>query len=122
MRRMAGHGGPHLQRVLRSDGHRVVYEAPLGSSCGWSDRAGAARLVLGICRALAGPHGEGVAHGALADSLVVEETGPTLLVAGRAPRDRSPGDDLVELIDLLRRLGGDSVRSEERRVGNEGSS
>jgi serine/threonine-protein kinase len=109
LRVMARYGGPHLQRVLRIDRSRVVYEAPLGPPCGWVDRPGAGRLVLGICRALAGPHGEGVAHGALAESIVVEETGPTLLVAGRGPRDRSPGDDLVELVDLLRRLGGDAV-------------
>ncbi len=111
LRVMARHGGPHLQRVLRIEPARAVYEAPLGPGAGWVDRAAAARLVLGVCRALAGPHGDGVAHGALAGAIVVEESGPTVLVAGRGPadaalRDRSPGDDLVELIDLLRRLGG----------------
>src|SRR5262249_40448010 len=30
LRKMARHGGPHLQRVLRIDGDRVVYEAVIG--------------------------------------------------------------------------------------------
>jgi eukaryotic-like serine/threonine-protein kinase len=116
LRGMARHGGPHLQRVLRIEprpgGARVVYEAPVGPPLGWVDRRAAARVALGLCRALAGPHAEGLAHGALAGAILVEETGPTLLVAGRAALtmlDRSPGDDLVELVEILRRQAGEAA-------------
>jgi serine/threonine-protein kinase len=115
LRAMARHGGPRLQRVLRierlPDGAtRAVYEAPLGAPPGRLDRAGAARLVLETCRALAGPHADGVAHGAIDGSLVFEEPGPTLLVAGRAPADgATPAGDLTELMALARRLAGDEA-------------
>ena len=116
LRGMAQNGGPHLQRVLRierdGDAAQVVYEAPLGALLGSppatppdqildkasaADRSAAARLVLALCRALAGPHAAGIAHGALADSVVLEESGPTVLVAGRAPCEGSLADDVAFL-------------------------
>lgn len=117
LRAMARHGGPHLQRVLRieRDGGtaRLVYEAPVGAplapspkAVGTTDLAAEARLLLGLCRALAGPHAEGVAHGSLARSIVVEANGPMVFIAGRLPGAGTPGDDLRYLQELARGTAG----------------
>ncbi len=52
--------------------------------------------------ALAPVHAEGIAHGAVLRSVVREETGPTLLVAGRAPSGSAPEADLADLARLTR--------------------
>ncbi|HEX2573012.1 MAG TPA: protein kinase [Polyangia bacterium] len=108
LRTMARHGGPHLQRVLRIEAQagRVIYEAPLGPPpVRPLAPPAAARLVWGLVQALAGPHGEGVAHGDLrSDAVVLEESGPTLLVAGHGPSLRGVHEDLADLGVLLREL------------------
>ena len=97
LRLLARHGGPHLQRILRIMKGRVIYEAVLGPPVtGKLDEAARARL-LSTLKPL---HDTGAAHGAVASSLVVDEGGPTLLVAGRAPTAASPEDDLRALAAL----------------------
>jgi eukaryotic-like serine/threonine-protein kinase len=101
LRAMARAGGPHLQRVLRLEklptgALRVVYEAVSGRPVAPAalDARGRARL-----RAALGPlHDAGVAHGAIATSIVLEDWGPTLVVAGRRPTDgASPERDRAAL-------------------------
>lgn len=105
LRIMARYGGPHLQRVLRIEAQtgRVIYEAPLGPSPRQPlSSLAAARLVWGLVHALSGPHGEGVAHGGLrSDTVVLEESGPTLLVAGHGPNLRTTQEDFIDLRTLL---------------------
>ena len=97
LRQMARHGGPYLQRVLRIEGDRVVYEAVVGPPPSEKLSAGArARLA----KALQPLHDAGVAHGSVASSLVVDESGPTLLVAGRRPTEATPKDDVGQLAAL----------------------
>jgi tetratricopeptide (TPR) repeat protein len=102
LRAFARHGGPHLQRVLRiSDAERseagivrIIYEAVLGPPpSGKLDERARSRLLS----ALQPLHDIGVAHGAIADSLVVDEGGPTLLVAGRGPTGATVDDDVRAL-------------------------
>jgi hypothetical protein len=92
---MARHGGPHLQRVLRIEGDRVIYEAILGAApSGPLD--GRTRQLLQ--RTLKPLHDAGVAHGSLASSLLLDEGGATLLVAGRGPQaGAAPSGDLAAL-------------------------
>jgi serine/threonine protein kinase len=93
LRHFARHGGPRLQRILRIDGNRVIYEAIVGPPPAQLDERGRAQL-----RAALQPlHDAGVAHGAVPESLLLDETGPVLLVAGRAPHDAHPADDLAAL-------------------------
>jgi serine/threonine-protein kinase len=100
LRAIARHGGPRLQRVLRieklTDGWRAVYEAVAGARV---ERlpAGAAKLLE---RALAPLHAAGFAHGSPAQSLILEEHGPTLLVAGRSPTALTPADEQLLLTKL----------------------
>jgi hypothetical protein len=51
-------------------------------------------------RVLGPLHASGIAHGQVATSLVVEESGPTLLVAGRGPTGATPEDDRAALRKL----------------------
>ena len=91
-----------------------------GSESGWFDglpkaigRAALAsehqvglRVAQALARALGGPHGESVAHGGLRlDAIVLEDAGPTLLVAGRGVPGRAPADDLRDALALVRALG-----------------
>ena len=103
LRALARHGGPSLQRVLRiekmPDGsHQAVFEAVNGATPRPAGLDAGARARLD--RALAPLHAEGIAHGSPAASIVIEEHGPTLLVAGRAPHASSPDDDRRELAAL----------------------
>jgi eukaryotic-like serine/threonine-protein kinase len=92
LRAFARHGGPHLQRILRITENRIIYEAVLGPS-GKLDERTRERL-LSALRPL---HDIGIAHGAIPDSLVADEGGATLLVAGRAPTGATPEHDLRAL-------------------------
>jgi serine/threonine-protein kinase len=105
LRLMARHGGPGLQRVLRIDlsglsgpRARVIYEAPRGhllqpgEALRGEERAVLERVLRGLAQ-------EGGAHGAVAGSVLREESGVLLLVAGRGPllRDGHEGEDLRDL-------------------------
>jgi tetratricopeptide (TPR) repeat protein len=94
LRHMARHGGPHLQRVLRIIDRRVIYEAVLGPSPTEKLDDHARACLRAALRPL---HDAGVAHGALADSLVMDEGGPTILVAGHGPGSGTPTDDLMAI-------------------------
>jgi eukaryotic-like serine/threonine-protein kinase len=94
LRAIARHGGPRLQRILRierlSDGaHQVVYEAVTGTPAAALDEP-ALKL---LATALAPLHAEGVSHGSLSSSTVLEAHGPIVLVAGRAPQPIKPEDE-----------------------------
>jgi serine/threonine-protein kinase len=80
LKAMARHGGPHLQRVLRIDGNRVIYEAIAGST-GALDESARQKVLA----ALAPIHDAGFQHGSLRESILLDENGPIILVAGRAP-------------------------------------
>jgi serine/threonine-protein kinase len=99
LRAIASHGGPRLQRILRiekqAEGWRVVYEAVAGAR----PPSLSAQAVAELRRALQPLHAAGVAHGSVAQSVVLEEHGPTLLVAGRAP-GMSPVEELAQLEQL----------------------
>jgi serine/threonine-protein kinase len=94
LRLLARHGGPHLQRILRIIEARVIYEAIFGPPPQTLDEPSRARLL----RVLQPLHDAGVAHGSVATSLVVDEGGATLLVAGRAPGDATADDDRAALV------------------------
>jgi len=100
LRALARHGGPHLQRVLRieqrPDGARAVYEAVSGARPSRLPHAAVEQLL----RALAPLHAAGGTHGSVAQSLVLEEQRPTLLVAGRAPTKVTPVEEQAELLSL----------------------
>jgi hypothetical protein len=105
LRAMARAGGPHLQRVLRIErlgdgGVRAVFEAVNGRPVNAAARSLSDGQRAQLRAALAPLHATGTAHGALASSLVLEESGPTILVAGRAPTGASPADDLAALTAL----------------------
>ncbi|HZS38722.1 MAG TPA: protein kinase [Polyangia bacterium] len=96
LRALARHGGPRLQRVLRIErmadgGGRVVFEAVSGRPTAPRDLDAAERARL--ADALEELHASGAAHGAIAESIVREDFGPTLIVAGRRPRGATPDDD-----------------------------
>lgn len=115
LRRMARHGGPGLQRVLRIDisaghghgqaGARVIYEAPRGhllqpgEALREEERAALAQVLRGLAQ-------EGGAHGAVAGSVLREESGALLLVGGRGPlgwpagrtEAQAAADDVRELL------------------------
>jgi hypothetical protein len=102
LRAMARAGGPRLQRVLgiergEDEGGCAVFEAVSG-------RAPSGKLapaeVARLAAALAPLHAEGLAHGAIQSSVVLEEPGLTLLVAGRQPTDATPADDRAALAEL----------------------
>jgi hypothetical protein len=111
LRTMARFGAPHLQRVLsiappsaaaeasRGPDGSAVYEAVVGPRVAAPLREQARAAVL---RALAPIHALGVAHGSVAASLLIDELGPTLLVAGRGPSG-APADDVAELDRLATR-------------------
>jgi serine/threonine-protein kinase len=102
LRALAKLGGPGLQRILRIEkmadgGHRVVYEAHVGAPAA---PASVPRASLrAVERALAPLHAAGLAHGAVASSILVEDWGAVLLVAGRAPSG-APADDDAQLAAL----------------------
>ncbi|HEY7953721.1 MAG TPA: protein kinase [Polyangia bacterium] len=105
LRALARHGGPRLQRILRitrlpGGGAEAVFEAVAGPR---PSRLTPAE-VIALAHALEPLHAAGIAHGAIADSLVVEEHGPILLCAGRAPKGRRPEDDLRDLDRLTSTL------------------
>lgn len=109
LKAMARHGGPGLQRILSidhaADGARVVYEVVRGSPLSSVTEASVALApdeARRLARALAPVHAEGIAHGAVLSSVVREETGPTLLVAGRAPSGGSRAADDADLATLTR--------------------
>src|SRR5439155_16318042 len=96
LRALARHGGPRLQRVLRIErladgGGRVVFEAVNGKPTPPRELDAAERARL--LEAVEALHDSGAAHGAIAESIVREDFGPTLIVAGRAPRGATPDDD-----------------------------
>jgi hypothetical protein len=79
------------------EGDSVIYEAILGPPPSQKlDERTRARLM----KTLRPLHDAGVAHGALAGSLVTDEGGATLLVAGRRPLAASPATDLAALAAL----------------------
>jgi serine/threonine-protein kinase len=97
-------GGPRLQRVLRlerlGDGRlRVVYEAVTGRTPR-PPRLGR-RDYDRLLRALAPLHAAGVAHGSVAEAIVLEDHGPALLTAGRRPRTVSVDEERAQLAALL---------------------
>ncbi|HUS65644.1 MAG TPA: protein kinase [Kofleriaceae bacterium] len=103
LKALGRHGGPNLQRVLRIEplaegGHQVVFEAIIGPTPRPPELSPPA--LERLRRALAPLHADGLAHGSLADSIVLEEHGPTLLVAGRRPTAKSPDDERKELQGL----------------------
>jgi hypothetical protein len=87
LKAMARNGGPHLQRVLRiivDEGeNRVIYEAIAGAP-GAIDES-AKRQILAALKPI---HDAGFAHGSLKESILFDENGPIVLVAGRAPTDK----------------------------------
>jgi serine/threonine-protein kinase len=104
LRALARHGGPGLQRILRierlPDGaHRVVYEAHVGAPA--APASVPRDSLLAVERALAALHAHGGSHGSVASSVIVEDWGSVLLVAGRAPSG-TPDNDRVELAALTR--------------------
>ncbi len=105
LRALARFGGARLQRVLRlepiGDGLlRVVYEAVAGRTP--RPPTLTAREEALLVRALAPLHAAGVAHGNIADAVVLEEHGPTLLVAGRRPGAATVDDDRAQLAALVK--------------------
>jgi hypothetical protein len=68
-----------------------------------------------VARALAGPHTEGVAHGAVPRALVhetlVDDSSTTLLVSGQAPPppEHTPAHDLEHLLTFARALAPDAA-------------
>jgi hypothetical protein len=78
---------------------RVVYEAVAGRTP--RPPALTAREHALLLRALAPLHAAGVAHGNIADAVVLEEHGPTLLVAGRRPGAATVADDHAQLAALV---------------------
>ncbi len=108
---MARHGGAHLQRVLAMEGERVVYETCLAEPLPVRlDRGMARRVVRAVCRALEGIHGEGAAHGAIAQAIRIGPEAPLLLVAGVPSREQTPQGDLVELVERVAAAGWPELR------------
>lgn len=104
LRAMARLGGPRLQRVLRleplADGAlRVVYEALSGRSPISPSLTPAAGALL--ARALEPLHQLGLTHGSISDSLLFEQHGPVLLLAGRRPTPKSVPEEERELAQLI---------------------
>jgi serine/threonine-protein kinase len=97
LRALARHGGPRLQRVLRIDRTTdlAVFEAVSGRPLAPHDLPAPDRARL--LEALEPLHASGHAHGAIATSVVREDFGPTLLVAGRRPSSRTPAEDRRDL-------------------------
>lgn len=104
LRAVARVGGARLQRVLRiepvADGTtRVVYEALAGKTPRRPTLTRRQHELL--VRALAPLHAAGVAHGSVAASLVLEDHGPALLIAGRRPSRITIEEELRELSSLI---------------------
>jgi hypothetical protein len=97
LRAMARAGGPGLQRLLTLDDAVAVYEAVAGPPAA---RPLGGRGLGRLRRVLHRLHAEGAAHGSVSTSIVTEEHGPTLLVAGRGPTARTALDDDRELAAL----------------------
>jgi serine/threonine-protein kinase len=101
LRALARSGGPSLQRVLRIErladgGVTAVFEAVSGRAAAPADLDAAARARL--LAALDELHQAGRAHGSLAASLLRDDYGATIVVAGRRPRRAaSPDDDRAAL-------------------------
>jgi serine/threonine-protein kinase len=105
LRAFARAGGPHVQRVLLieklPDGaHLVVYEAVTGTPLARGRRFTAAERSQ-LERALAPVHAAGLAHGSLAESLILDEHGPTVRVSGRAPGPITPADERAWIESLV---------------------
>ncbi len=104
LRAVARLGGSRLQRVLRlertSDGNtRVVYEALTGRTPRPPSLSRRDHALL--ARALAPLHAAGIAHGSVAQSIVLEDHGPALLTAGRRPSGISVEEEVRELAGLV---------------------
>jgi serine/threonine-protein kinase len=100
LRALGRHGGPRVQRILRIEqladgGVRVVYEAVVGRMAqpGELERAQVAELAA----ALEPLHAEGIAHGSLDSSILLEPHGPCVLVAGRSPTATTVEAEQAEL-------------------------
>jgi tetratricopeptide (TPR) repeat protein len=106
LRAVARWGGVRLQRVLRlepiGDGLlRVVYEAVAGRTPRPPTLTAHEEALL--LRALAPLHAAGIAHGNIADAIVLEEHGPALLIAGHRPGGAATvDDDRAQLAALVR--------------------
>jgi tetratricopeptide (TPR) repeat protein len=104
LRTIARVGGARLQRVLRleplGDGTtRVVYEALTGKT---PRRPLLTRHEHALLLHALGPlHAAGIVHGSVAHSLVIEDHGPALLVAGRRPSGITIEEEVRELEGLV---------------------
>jgi eukaryotic-like serine/threonine-protein kinase len=103
LRALARLGGARLQRILRlervGDGTtRVVYEALTGRTPRPPSLSRRDHALL--TRALAPLHAAGIAHGSVAQSIVIEDHGPALLTAGRRPSEITVEEELRELASL----------------------
>jgi serine/threonine-protein kinase len=94
-------GGPRLQRVLRLERIGVTTRAVFEAVSGPAPLALDGKWRPALERALSPLHAAGVAHGSIAASLVMEEHGPTLLVAGRRPTGAEPDADRAALAALF---------------------
>ncbi|HEY2744584.1 MAG TPA: serine/threonine-protein kinase, partial [Polyangia bacterium] len=104
LRAVARLGGARLQRVLRleraADGTtRLVYEALTGRTPRPPSLSRREHALL--ARALAPLHAAGIAHGSVAQSIVLEDHGPALLTAGRRPSTITVEEELRELAGLV---------------------
>jgi hypothetical protein len=73
-----------------------VFESPVGRLVSPTELL--ARHRRALAEALAPVHAEGGVHGSVAASVLLEDHGPTLLIAGRQPPDdATPADDLAAL-------------------------
>ncbi|MFO0576722.1 MAG: protein kinase [Polyangia bacterium] len=106
LRALAALGGPGVQRVLRIDSAAAAayFELPVGSEAAPERPLGDEDAAL-IGRALHALHTQGLAHGAVRASVVIEPLCATLLVHGRGPLGwpSPPPDaqaDLVALAEL----------------------
>jgi eukaryotic-like serine/threonine-protein kinase len=103
LRTIARVGGARLQRVLRleplGDGTtRAVYEALTGKTPRRPLLTKREHALL--LRALAPLHAAGIVHGSIAHSVVIEDHGPALLVAGRRPSGITIEEEVRELEGL----------------------
>jgi serine/threonine-protein kinase len=88
LRAVARAGGPRLQRLLAlekldSGDLQLVYEGIAGRPTPLTALSLAQRTA--VVGALAPLHAEGVTHGSLTDAILLDDLGPVVLIAGRAP-------------------------------------